>query len=301
MEVLRAWFAARMALALLVCAPALGWGTSMQLLTPDKGWAVTGGRLFWTADNGSHWKDITPRAIGFIDTVFFLDTSRGWVLFSDGDENSNLISFRLASTTDSGQTWAITPLEVPDQRADELDGRAWVDFVNPLHGWIILLRNSSSAFSLGRLFATSDGGESWREFGPPVAGRPVFNTTKDGWISGPGWAGMFSTYDGGKTWQDNGPSLQDLPPSLPTQPSYGDVKFTDAKHGAVPIWLQPSNDAEESRGTALVLYVTDDGGRTWKRERTLTDRGTFSKYGGALSRIGVDALGRVHTTSIISK
>jgi len=51
------------------------------------------------------------------------------------------------------------------------------------------------------------------------------------------------------------------------------------------IW-QPSNNAQEPRGTALILYVTDDGGRTWKHERTLTDRGAFTRYGGALSRIG---------------
>lgn len=283
MEVLRAWFVSTMGLLLLVCAPALARGTSMQLLTQDKGWALSNRHLFWTADNGSHWKDITPRAVGFIDDVFFLDTSRGWVLFNDSDEKSDLISFRLASTADSGQTWTIIPIKVPNQEQDELSGSAWLDFIDPLHGWFMLQRNSSAAFSLGRLFATSDGGASWHELGAPIAGRPVFVTALDGWISGnSGPKGMYSTHDGGKSWQEDGPPLQKLPASLPTEPGYGDVKFTNAKHGFLVIWLGPSNDAEEPRGEALVLYVTDDGGRNWKRDRVLTtDHSKFLRLGAS--------------------
>jgi photosystem II stability/assembly factor-like uncharacterized protein len=289
MQVLRAWFASTICLLLLICVPAPARGSSMQLLTQDKGWVLSNRHLFWTADNGSHWKDITPRAVGFIDAVFFLDTSRGWVLFSDGDEKSNLISFRLASTTDSGQTWAITPVKVPSQKPEELDGRTWLNFVDPLRGWMVLRANSSSAFSWGLLLKTDNGGKSWKELPQaPAAGQPVFATAHDGWISGPGWAGMFSTHDGGKTW-GGGPSLEDLPPSMPA-PGYGDVKFINAKHGFLPIWLQAAADAEEPRGTALALYVTEDGGRTWKRDRTLIDRGAFTKDGAALSRIGASTV-----------
>jgi photosystem II stability/assembly factor-like uncharacterized protein len=68
------------------------------------------------------------------------------------------------------------------------------------------------------------------------------------------------------------------------------VKFINAKHGFLPIWLQAAADAEEPRGTALALYVTEDGGRTWKRDRTLIDRGAFTKDGAALSRIGASTV-----------
>ena len=281
------WFAFPM---ILLCASALAQTTSMQLLTPDTGWALSNSHLFWTTESGNHWRDVTPHVTGHIDDVFFLDTSRGWALLSSS-ENSDMVSFRLARTADSGQTWTITPIKVPNQEQDELSGSAWLDFIDPLHGWFMLQRNSSAAFSLGRLFATSDGGASWHELGAPIAGRPVFATALDGWISGnSGPKGMYSTHDGGKSWQEDGPPLQELPASLPTRPTYGDVKFADAKHGSLLISLAASNDVEEPRGEALVLYVTDNGGRTWKPDRTLTDKGAFTKHGAALSRLGAHCL-----------
>ena len=282
---LRRWFLSSW--FLLICVSALG--QSMKLLTPDTGWVLDEAKLFWTTDNGSHWMNITPHVNGYIDDVFFLDKSRGWAMLSSSEDN-DMASFRLARTTDSGQSWTGAPFKIPNQEAGELSGTGWLDFVDPEHGWLMLMRNSSSAFSLGRLFGTSDGGTSWHVLDAPVAGRPVFVTAQDGWISGPGWAGMYSTHDGGRNWQGGGPSLDGLPPSLPTRPSYGDVQFIDAKHGFVPVWLQAATDAEEPRGSALALYVTEDGGQTWKRDRTLIDRGAFTKTGAAMSRIGASTV-----------
>jgi photosystem II stability/assembly factor-like uncharacterized protein len=282
-------FVSLLALCLFPCTLALAGDTFMHLISLGKGWAIgSNQKLFWTNDNGAHWTDISPKTASHLSDVFFLDSSYGWVLLSDYDEQTNLASIHIASTTDTtGQSWKIVPVKVHSQEPDELSGKGWLDFADSIHGWLVLYRNSSAAFSLARLFATVDGGASWEELlSPPVAGHPVFVSPQDGWLSGPGWAGMYSTHDGGRSWKGGGPSLGDLPPSLPSQPSYGEVKFSDAKHGFVPVWLQASNDAEEPRGTALILYVTDDGGQTWKRDRTLTDRGTFSKYGAALSRIG---------------
>ena len=56
---------------------------SMQLLTPQLGWASSGQRVFWTTSEGREWKDITPPGTrGAIDGVFFVDASSGWVLRS---------------------------------------------------------------------------------------------------------------------------------------------------------------------------------------------------------------------------
>lgn len=244
----------------------------MQLVAPEKGWARTSnGHLFYTSDNGGHWTDISPKAPGHTSDTFFLNESHGWVLLSNENEQSNLISFEVASTSDSGRTWAISHMMVPSQKPAELDGWGWIDFADPHHGWVVLHANSSSAFSWGLLLATDDGGMTWRELPQaPVAGRPVFFNPRDGWISGPAWAGRYSTHDGGRTWGGaGGPS--DLPESVPAHATYGDLKFTSPDHGFLPIWLSPSNDERKSKGTALILYTTDDAGRTWRRDRTLTD------------------------------
>ncbi len=115
----------------------------------------------------------------------------------------------------------------------------------------------------------------------PVAGRPVFTTAQDGWIAGPSWAGIYSTRDGGRTWQGDGPSLENLNPTLPTGAAYGEIVFADADRGFLPIHLGPSSDAEEPRGHALALYITGDGGRTWKRDRVLTDHSELSRIGAS--------------------
>jgi photosystem II stability/assembly factor-like uncharacterized protein len=268
---------------------ALAQSASMQLITAEKGWALDNHRLFWTNDDGSHWKDVTPphQESETITDVFFLDASHGWALLCGEQDDRNKLSFNIINTSDSGETWIVAPVRIPSQKPDELDGHAWLDFVDPLHGWMVLHANSSSAFSWGLLLATDDGGKNWKELPQaPIAGRPVFATPQEGWISGNGGPkGMYSTHDGGMSWHDDGPTLGNLPSSLPTNPSYGDMKFADPNHGFLVIHLSPANDAEEPRGTALVLFVTSDSGRTWKYDRALTDRGAFTKNGGALSRL----------------
>lgn len=241
----------------------------MQLLAPGVGWTLDNRRLYWTNDNGATWTLISPKSSAQIQDVIFQDMLTGWVLLSQEERDG--IGFSIAITDNSGQTWSISPIPVK-QRFNELDGRAWLDFVDRVHGWLVLHGNSSSAFSWGRLLATSDGGQTWHDLTiTPISGRPIFTTIQDGWISGnAGGGGVFCTHDGGATWQGAGPPIGKLPPTFPTRAVYENVKFTDAKHGFLPIMLSEWTDAEKGRGRALVLYATDDGGLTWKVDRSFT-------------------------------
>jgi len=86
---------------------------SMKLLTPEVGWAADQ-RLFWTANGGGDWKDITPKKPvegEEIGSIFFLDTSAGWVLLSRYAEPEP--RFDLVSTTGAGQSWWTTRTEIP--------------------------------------------------------------------------------------------------------------------------------------------------------------------------------------------
>lgn len=241
----------------------------VRLLAPGVGWTIDGGRLFWTHDNGATWALISPKSSARIEDVLFKDVLTGWVLLSQ--EENDGIGFSIAITDNSGQTWSISQIPVR-QRPDELSGKAWIDFVDRIHGWLLVQGNSSSAFSWGRLLATNDGGETWQELSDtPVADRPTFTTLKDGWIVGNlGGCGVLRTRDGGITWQGAGPPIEQLPATFPTRAVCGDVTFTDDKHGFLPITLSELTDAEKGRGRALVLYATDDGGLTWKVDRSFT-------------------------------
>ncbi len=253
---------------LFFCTQLNVFAQSMQLIAPGTGWMLKG-RLFWTIDDGTHWTDITPHASGVPTDVFFLDNLRGWVLFSDAHEDTDLISFHIASTIDSGHSWSVSSLKATSQKPDELDGYGWLDFADAEHGWVVLRAKSSSASSWGLLLGTDDGGRSWRELPQaPVAGRPDFVTPQDGWLSGPDWAGRYSTHDGGKSWGGIG-EVPDSLGSASAHPYYGDVKFINPKQGLLPVWLSSPND--KARSVALALYVTGDGGRTWRVGRLLAD------------------------------
>jgi hypothetical protein len=75
----------------------------MKLLTAQVGWAATVSHLYWTTDQGGHWKDASPAmsAGEGIGGVFFLDTSTGWVLLSHADKE-DVQQFRIAVTSDAG-------------------------------------------------------------------------------------------------------------------------------------------------------------------------------------------------------
>jgi hypothetical protein len=59
---------------------------SMKLLTPQTGWAQSGQHLYWTTDDGAHWKVIDPHLSSKfnITYVFFLNANMGWALLSGG-------------------------------------------------------------------------------------------------------------------------------------------------------------------------------------------------------------------------
>jgi hypothetical protein len=143
-------------------------GQSHQLLTPEVGWAATTNKLFWTTDNGNQWKEITPKAQAprEISSVFFLDRSNGWALLSYAgkeDETTGVREtlFELASTQDGGDDWKINSLRVPDpEPSRRLSGEAWLDFVDPMHGWLMTRMNGNMAVSIGILRATDDGGKT---------------------------------------------------------------------------------------------------------------------------------------------
>ncbi len=252
---------------------------AMKLITAQTGWAESGQRLYWTTDGGSHWKNIAPpmsSKFGLQD-VFFRDTNMGWALLSGAAEDSAEVEFELASTTNGGSDWHVTPIRIPDMAPGgmDLDGRGTIFFLDAERGWMNLWVKSGSAFRLGVLLTTDDGGRTWKwapSGSDAGAGTVYFVTATDGWIAGGvGDEQLYVTHDGAKSWHN----VALKAPRVITKDytaSYVAPIFQDRKHGFLPVTYWNGDDGE----AVLVLFSSNDGGQTWETDRVLPKRGYLS-------------------------
>jgi len=241
----------------------------LQLLSSGTGWFLGKGKLYWTNDNGAHWADITPRMSlpgEKVADVDFRNVHEGWVLLAIDENRGPEAVFEVASTTNSGGSWAITPVQVPGTgipKRPPLYGEGLVFFSDSMHGWLNLSLEGSQNFSPAILLSTADGGKTWTRKPSPGRGAVRFTTKDDGWIAGgPGGQYLYSTKDGGMSWQEI--SLRN-PQAVGGGHGglYSAPEFSGQKHGLVAVTLS-------SQG-AMVLFATNDGGRSWKPSSTIKD------------------------------
>jgi photosystem II stability/assembly factor-like uncharacterized protein len=240
-------------------AQTVGRIESMKLLTADTGWAATRSHLFWTPDDGLHWKDITPKtAISAvtISAVFFLDPSSGWVLLARNGMGEEQPEFELATTTNAGAEWATSRIKVPPLSPPEamLTGVGYMHFLDSGHGWINLSVASGSAFHPGATLSTQDGGKtwSWVPMGAGSAGPIMFTTLQDGWILSPDQTELYFTHDASKSWHAISLSaLATVGTDGNAANAYYMPSFSDSRNGAM-IASFPNS--------APVLFRSLDGG-----------------------------------------
>jgi photosystem II stability/assembly factor-like uncharacterized protein len=180
---------------LKVSEPAIA---DFQLLTNRAGWALRGGNLYITKDGGNSWQDISPSAetLTNILGVHFQDSQQGWLV------SKNLKDGRISLllTGDGGMSWQeISTLLSKPEEVYQI-ASASLEFIDAQTGYIAFRLHSSINFSLGRLFATNDGGLTWGERMLPL-GEPVkFLDSQRGWTSGGPLDEIYYTEDGGQNW-----------------------------------------------------------------------------------------------------
>ncbi len=226
-----------------------------HLVSADEGWLLLNQQLYWTASGGQTWKVITPSNLGSsgLRAAFFLDTRRGWLvstnLSGDPSTGSGQV-FTLSRTLDAGATWQTRPLALFEASESALAAAVYLHWIDAQTGWLVVRRATSSSFSIGALFKTTDGGDSWTRLTLPI-GEPVYFATDEmGWTAG-GAAGnqLYRTRDGGRTWVQQSVGAQHAVPLPP--------KFENPRDGVLPVVVTSGN---ESR---LELYRTRDGGESW--------------------------------------
>jgi photosystem II stability/assembly factor-like uncharacterized protein len=271
----RAFLFVSLFLALCLSAPAFGQNRHMQMLTSFAGWVLAPSanapnNLYMTFDAGGNWMEINPpilQANVRIADVHFKDSRQGWALLSARLDDTNEWRFDVASTVNSGTTWAMTPVKIAGliPKTIPLNGQGRIDFVDQAHGWLNLDVAISSNIRVGILLATNDGGKTWTRQPSGAGGAIRFVTVEDGWVArAPEGRQLYATHDAGKSW---GEVKLKAPPEAGAAlyPLYGLPVFLDSKRGFLPVTFA----APKGSRWAQVLFATGDGGRSWSPFKTL--------------------------------
>ena len=226
---------------------------------PGSGWLLVRDHLYRTRDGGTTWTGaaVPPHPAGVLPPGrLFVWADTAWVVtVSEGD--GEVVVTRVEERGGSAQ------IALPGRHPGATS--ASVAFADARHGWAAIGGRTSGS----TLYATDDGGQSWRAVGAtPVDGplHPVDTMTVFALGSR-----LWRSDDGGVTWrgeQPPNPATPDLPARYAALSLFG---IRGVLQVNVPTGMM---------GYA-VFDVTADGGRTWTSRRA-PDGAAFNNTGPPL-------------------
>ncbi len=249
-----------------------------KFVDSQQGWVVGAfGTIAHTADGGQTWQPQASKTTQQLYDVAFADRLRGWAVGRQG---------LILHTSDGGATW-VPQTSGTDQHLfgvafvnDQVgvavgdfgtivvttDGGAnWtkrslsqdvilyeVVMVDASHGWI--------GGEMGTILATSDGGQTWTKQESGVE-KTLFGITfadaQHGWAVGID-ALILYTADGGQTWQVQNGSTE--------MRALEQVGFGQAYDNPSLYSIAVAGSTGIAVGEIGAVYLSGDGGRTWKRQ-----------------------------------
>ncbi|GHO88780.1 WD40/YVTN/BNR-like repeat-containing protein [Dictyobacter formicarum] len=244
---------------------------AIHMIDDKNGWAVTpDGHVLHTTQGVAQWKDITPTAGApqpTFSTATFLDAQNAWIA---GQVNDKISIWR---TYTGGDLWLESPLAISGQ------GVININFIDPLHGWLLLKNGASKPDSEPvAILSTTDGGNNWYQIdnasqssSANLSALPAnnektgisFKSTTQGWVTGytaeQNTPIFYASTDAGYTW-----TVQPL--TLPGKSAIRTFPpvFFGQNDGILPAQLVDNSHA-------VVIYNTHDGGKTWKSNPVASD------------------------------
>jgi hypothetical protein len=233
--------------------------------------------LYRSTDGGDTWDLVT----GEMGTVPLALWSRPQIALG-----ANCAGLRISA--DTGQSWSALPLPEPGYEVSAFAPIAGIDPTMPA----------------GLVVGTSEGGTSqlWRVDltdpalsvisgslatfwgGAAIAGRAMGSETESSELYVLGTAnGVLVSHDGGGNWQESRLGLEDV--TLSVDPTQGPIPDAELQRGfgITAVALDPNRPERIFAGTVNGLFVSIDGGATWRRA---------SAVDGLISRLLVTSDGR---------
>ncbi len=253
--------------------------TSIQMMTPDEGWGLSGPYVLVTADGGESWQEFTPPQ-SFSDpeaaTAYaaFVDARTAWVIFAENEQIFPEAS--VWSTTDGGQTWRPSPPLLHEVYGEVV----WAEFAarGSADGWLMMrgVYVGAGTHHVGQLLRSTDGGLTWSAVPPADYNYDytgmAFANPETGWLA---WQSIGAyaaappeyavTADGGLSWE-----VRTLPPPADAPNLFEDYEYSEPYQ----VNLLPADSVRLLVGAygyeippvdfAGYLYRSEDGGASWQ-------------------------------------
>lgn len=283
--------------------------TVFSFIDPYHGWIVGIAQLptsyetvvYRTTDAGQNWTVLGKPGFAVVTSnrnayfpilgAQFVSDSVGFVVLGveagvSGETDPTAPTLQILKTNDGGRTWSVVLKQVPATPC--VANYRNIGMGNgPL--WPVKMGSATVGWAKGGL-RTTDGGAHWRDVsssalreGSTTALYPPGYTEfyLDGdhaWQAGIYGANAscsdhvttFATTDGGKTWQQSQPIALHLPAGY--QAAAMQMGFTSAQSGW--IWLPTGPQSVDNfsfQAAQASLYVTSDGGLTWRLGSTFSN------------------------------
>ena len=246
------------------------------------GWGVSDSWIVRTNDGGITWYNVTPtdlNEVGSTGETFILDKDHAWIQKPDFNNFPN--NGLLYQTADGGLTWNIS--STPFSGGD-------LSFIDPDNGWMLADLGAAAGSNAVAVFQTTDGGTIWNQTytndpnltdagdSLPLGGIKadlVPLNMQTAWVGGvtysPGTVYLYRTDDGGRNWSPVSLELPAGAEDFELGIDQDQLQFVSAKDGFLVVRM--SGDS-----TQTAVYVTNDGGDTWRLTPTLIPNAGASDF-----------------------
>ena len=263
--------------------------SDIHMFSKNEGWAIgtgstdTNDHVLTTQDGGTTWIDVTPPeafdaslALRKQATAFFADAGHAWVTYQYMAGPSAATPPVIWFTADGGQNWSTgAPLDVGQGGSFYVP--AVMQFIDMLHGWLLVHAGNGMNHDYVFLFSTQDGGKTWKRIVDPYMENLDMSCTKTGMdfadantglITGdcvgvvPNSIYLYRTTDGGNTWK---PVRLPIPAKLPdiyTNESNVCGSYSPGFSGQTGWLVVRCNDYGPGVAQTF-LYTSTNAGETW--------------------------------------